>query len=99
MKKSVKSPTFILVITLCLAVVWLPLFMNYYVVMQADFLKSGQTYENINLDILPADQKSPALLWTFHSFSKLWAEDQLNYFNSFPFSLAFLEQNTIKIRC
>jgi hypothetical protein len=99
MKKSVKYRTYTLVINLCLVLVWIPLFMNYYSVMQADFLKSGQTYENINLDILPADQKSSHLLWTIHSYSKHWFEDQLKGFDFFPFSLAFLEQNTIKIRC
>jgi hypothetical protein len=98
MKPQVKLPTYIFIITFCCIFLWLPIFMNYYVVMQADFLKSGQTYEDINLNILPASQKTQPLVLAKDSLLKQWTENLIKSFDSFYF-LTFLEQTTIKLRC
>ena len=67
--------------------------------MQADFLKSGQTYEDINLDLLPVSQKAQPLLFSSNSLLEQWTENLIKSFDSFYFQLILLEQTDIKLRC
>ena len=74
--------------------------MNYYVVMQADFLKSGQTYEDINLNTIPAGHKAQWVLGATSSTLINQAENISKSFDySYPIQITFLEQNIIKLRC
>jgi hypothetical protein len=67
--------------------------------MEADVLKNCQTYENTDLDTLLAGQKSQPFLVTSSLVFMHLVENLMKGFNSFYFPLAFLEQNTIKLRC
>ena len=42
MKPEAKLPTYIFIITFCCIFLWLPIFMNYYIKMQADFLNPAK---------------------------------------------------------
>lgn len=99
MKKLAKPHNVIFIITICSIFLWLTIFMNYYVIMQADFLKNCQTYEDINLDTSSACHKQNALLWAPNLVLTHWDDNLFKSFNSFYFQLAFIEPNTVKLRC
>jgi hypothetical protein len=63
MKRTQDLPRAIVVITIVSIFLWLPLFMNYYGLMEADFLATNLSFENTDLDILPVVQKSQLWSW------------------------------------
>jgi len=83
----------------CILLLWVPLFLNYYTLMQADLLKSGQTYEGINLETLSAGQKTHFLFLTNHPLLTKWTENQINHFNFYSTQLPSFGQNSIQLRC
>ena len=62
MKKTNHLPRALVVITIVSILLWLPLFMNYYGLMEADFLATNLSFENTDLDILPGRPKIPIMV-------------------------------------
>jgi hypothetical protein len=60
-KKFLKAPGVVLIIGLIF--LWQPVFMNYYGLMEADFLTSNLSYENADLEICPLGPKFSLLLF------------------------------------
>jgi hypothetical protein len=52
--------------------VWVPVFMNYYGLMEADFLASNLSFENADLEICPLGPKFPLLFLGIISFCFQW---------------------------
>ena len=65
MKRTNHLPRAFAVLSIVTILLWLPLFMNYYGLMEADFLATNLSFENTDLDILPAAQKSQLWSWGF----------------------------------
>jgi hypothetical protein len=67
-KNLLKVP--IVVLFIGLIFLWVPVFMNYYGLMEADWLTSNLSFENADLEICPLGPKFPLLFWgtIFYSF-------------------------------
>jgi len=95
--KSLKTAAFILMIgTIFL---WLPVFMHYYGLMEADFLTSNLSYENADLELGVAGQKSQFFLWASLAFFFSWQALLYSHFHSLFFQRTFFEQNAYRLRC
>ncbi len=95
--KSLKTSAFILLIgTIFL---WLPVFMHYYGLMEADFLNSTLSFENPDLDLNMAGQKSEIFLWA--SWALFLSSQALLYghFRSSFHQRTFFEQGAYRLRC
>ncbi len=67
--------------------------------MEADFLTSNLSYENTDLDLFPAGQKSQPLVWGFNSGFTKWLDHLSEGSYVFHFLIAWFDQNNRLLRC
>jgi len=74
-------------------------YMNYCVLMEADFLSAYPKFENTDLDchLLLKKQKFTAL--TGFSYTFWVAGDLIGYLSNFYFPVTFLQVKTLVLRC
>ena len=99
LKKSTHLSGTIIVITVCSVFLWLPLFMNYYGLMEADLLTATLSFENSDLDILPAVQKSQLLFWNSGIVFNQWMDDLFKASWVFHNQVPAIENKNITLRC
>jgi hypothetical protein len=73
--------------------------MNYYGLLEADFLTTNLSFENTDLDILPAGQKSQLLLWGANIVFTEWTEHLVKDSQTFQSQIPALEQKNSTLRC
>jgi hypothetical protein len=66
-KNLLKAPMVVLFISVIF--LWLPVFMNYYGLMEADFLTSSPSFENADLELCPLGPKFTLLFMVITSLS------------------------------
>ncbi len=99
MKKTNHLPRALLVITIVSILLWLPLFMNYYWLMEADFLATNLSFENTDLDILPAAQKSQLWSWGSAIVFSQWMNHLFKDFLVFHSQIPAIENKNNALRC
>ncbi|MBA4393687.1 MAG: hypothetical protein C0407_09060 [Desulfobacca sp.] len=92
-------PNAFLAITLCITFLWLPIFVSYYGLTEADFLSTGLSYENTDLNSIPGDQKSQFLLWGSMTGFKFWRGYPIEGLYVFTFLLPLIDQKNSQLRC
>lgn len=99
LKKKKNLPVIPVIITISLVFLWLPIFISYYGLSEADFLTSGFSYENTDLHLLPGDQRSQLLLW---GSNLAFPSEQGPHLNGPPmcdFLCPFIVQENPLLRC
>ena len=99
MKKKKNLPGLLIGIAISLVFLWLPIFISYYGLSEADFLTSGFSYENTDLTLLPGDQKSQLLLWGSSSAFSPWQGLPWKVPSSFDLLRPWIAQNNPQLRC
>jgi hypothetical protein len=92
-------PSALVVTTICAIFLWLPIFVSYYDLMEADFLTTNLSYENTDLDLFPAGQKTQALSWGSHTGFNQWLGHSLEGPYAFHFLIPLPGQNNPMLRC
>jgi hypothetical protein len=99
MKKRRCLPRAIVVITIFAILLWLPLFLNYYGLMEADFLATNLSFENTDLDVLPLAHKSQLWSWGSGIGCAQWMNHLFKDFPVFHNQIPAIENKTIALRC
>jgi hypothetical protein len=73
--------------------------MNYYGLMEADFLTTNLSFENTDLDILPAGQKSQLPLWRSTIVFIQWMDHLFKDSQTFHSQIPALDQKNSALRC
>ena len=73
--------------------------MNYYGLMEADFLTSNLSFENTDLDLLPIGQKSQLPLWGSNIFFTEWTDHLFKDSQAFHGLIPEPDQKNNSLRC
>jgi hypothetical protein len=73
--------------------------MNFYGLMEADFLTTNLSFENIDFENLLDSQKSQPHLLESKSFFIQGLVTLFQSYQFFLFQISFLDQNYIRLRC
>jgi hypothetical protein len=73
--------------------------MHYYGLMEADFLASTLSFENADLEINPAVQKSPIFLWTSWAIFLFGQAHLYSHFRTSFYAGTFFEHDAYRLRC
>jgi hypothetical protein len=84
---------------MCAIFLWLPVFVCYYGLMEADFLTTNLSYENTDLDLFPAGQKIQSISWEFNTGFIQWLSHSLEGPYAFHFLIPLFDQNSRMLRC
>jgi hypothetical protein len=92
-------PSALVVTTICAIFLWLPIFVSYYGLMEADFLTTNLSYENTDLDLFPAGQKFQPVSWGSNTGFIQWLGPSLEGPYAFHFLIPLPGQNNPMLRC
>ena len=89
----------LLVIAISLLFPLLSGYMDYYVIMEADFLSAYPKFENTDLDYLLLCEKQKFTALTGFSYTFWVAGNLIGYLSSFYFPVTFPQAKTLVFRC
>ncbi len=98
MKRKLKTQI-ILVITICLLLPLHSVYMDYYVLIEADFLSADPKFENTDLDCLLVCEKQKITALTGFSYAFWVAGNLIGRLSSFYFPVTFPQVKTLVLRC
>jgi hypothetical protein len=99
LKKIKKLTSALVALTICAVFLWLPIFVSYYGLMEADFLTTNLSYENTDLDLFPAGQKFQSLSWGSNTGFNQWLGHSLEGPYAFHLLIPLPGQNNPMLRC
>ncbi len=97
-KRKLKTQI-ILVIAISFLLPFHSAYMNYYVLIEADFLSAYPKFENTDLDCLLLLNKQEFTALTGFSYTFWVAGDLIGYLSSFYFPVTFPQAKTLVLRC
>jgi hypothetical protein len=89
----------LLVIVISLLLPLLPAYMDYYVIMEADFLSAHPKFENIDLDYLLLCKKQQITALTGFSYAPWIASNLIRYPSCFYHQVMFPQEKNLVLRC
>ncbi len=98
MKRKFKTQI-ILVIAISFLLLLHSAYMNYYVLMEADFLSAYAKFENTDLDCLLLFKKLKFTALTGFSYTFWVSGNLIGYLSTFYFPVTFPQVKTLVLRC
>ena len=89
----------LLVITISLLIPLLSTYMDYYVLMEADFLSAHSKFENTDLDSLLLCKKQKFTAFSVFSYALWVASNLVEHFSCFYYQVTFPQVKTLVLRC
>jgi hypothetical protein len=89
----------LLVMAISLLLTLLPAYMDYYVIMEADFLSTYPTFENTDLDSLLFCKKDKFTVFSGFSYAVWVASNLIEHLSGFTYQVTFPQVKTLVLRC